>query len=200
MKIIIKATETQKRELLANAVGKPELKFVENLNEAADVYIDLTFNERKPVFLNTDRPVLVNAVAITANQLPENYIRINGWDGFLGRSILEVVAREDQQEMLLECMNLLGRKFQLCPDIPGMISARIIATIINEAYFLLEEDITSEAAIDTAMKLGTNYPYGPIEWGQKIGLSNIVFLLEAMEKEDAKYAVSKLLKERTKGF
>ena len=49
------------------------------------------------------------------------------------------------------------------PDIPGFISARVVSMIINEAYFALEEEVSSKEEIDTAMKLGTNYPYGPFD-------------------------------------
>jgi 3-hydroxyacyl-CoA dehydrogenase len=42
--------------------------------------------------------------------------------------------------------------------------------IINEAYFALEDNVSTKAETDIAMKLGTNYPYGPFEWGQLIGL------------------------------
>jgi 3-hydroxybutyryl-CoA dehydrogenase len=41
--------------------------------------------------------------------------------------------------------------------------------------------------IDTAMKLGTNYPYGPFEWGQRIGLTRIVSLLNVLSMTNARY-------------
>ena len=40
------------------------------------------------------------------------------------------------------------------------------------------------------MKLGTNYPYGPFEWAQKIGLSNIYKLLKALNKDSKRYYVA----------
>jgi len=78
-------------------------------------------------------------------------------------------------------------------DEPGLISARIIAMIINEAYFANAENVSTEKEIDTAMKLGTNYPYGPFEWADKIGVKNIYVLLEKLSINDPRYHPSALL-------
>ena len=70
-------------------------------------------------------------------------------------------------------LSLLNRKPEWVPDVKGFISSRIVSMIINEAYFALEENVSTKEEIDIAMKLGTNYPYGPFEWSKKIGLKNI---------------------------
>ena len=73
---------------------------------------------------------------------------------------------------------------------------RTIAMIINEAYFSLEEKLASANDIDLAMKNGVNYPLGPIEWGQKIGLANVIELLRELREvtgED-RYKISHQLK------
>jgi 3-hydroxybutyryl-CoA dehydrogenase len=73
---------------------------------------------------------------------------------------------------------------------------RTIAMIINEAYFALGEKLASAEDIDLAMKNGVNYPMGPIEWGQKIGLHNIAQLLEELNTitRDDRYKLSTELK------
>ena len=65
--------------------------------------------------------------------------------------------------------------------------------IINEAYFALEDNVSSKAEIDTAMKLGTNYPYGPFEWASVIGTENILTLLQKLYLTDSRYKPSQLL-------
>jgi len=67
--------------------------------------------------------------------------------------------------------------------------------IINEAYYALGEEVSSKAEIDTAMKLGTNYPLGPFEWGAKIGLHNIYRLLKLLSVEDDRYIVAPYLEQ-----
>lgn len=73
---------------------------------------------------------------------------------------------------------------------------RTIAMIINEAYFALGDRITTASNIDLAMKNGVNYPLGPIEWGEKIGLHNIAQLLEELSTitRDERYKLSTELK------
>ncbi len=68
-----------------------------------------------------------------------------------------------------------------------MITARIIAAIINEAWYTWQAGVSTKEEIDTAMKLGTNYPYGPFEWGQRIGLSRIVSLLHTLSVTEPRY-------------
>ena len=72
--------------------------------------------------------------------------------------------------------------------------------IINEAYYTLQDKISTKAEIDIAMKLGTNYPHGPFEWSSLIGLKNIYELLTVLSKTDTRYTASDLLmKEATIG-
>ena len=73
---------------------------------------------------------------------------------------------------------------------------RTIAMIINEAYFALGESLAKAQDIDLAMKNGVNYPLGPIEWGDKIGLHNIAQLLDELNTitKDDRYRLSTELK------
>ncbi len=66
--------------------------------------------------------------------------------------------------------------------------------IINEAYFALEADISSKQDIDIAMKLGTNYPHGPFEWCEKIGIKVVYNLLVNLSENNTKYTPCNLLK------
>ena len=70
--------------------------------------------------------------------------------------------------------------------------------IINEAFFAMEENISTENEIDIAMKLGTNYPYGPFEWCDLIGADNILALLEKLSIQDKRYLPAGLLKSEAK--
>jgi 3-hydroxybutyryl-CoA dehydrogenase len=68
--------------------------------------------------------------------------------------------------------------------------------IINEAYYTVEEGTASRKDIDLAMKLGTNYPFGPFEWCEKIGAKNVFDLLKAVHEatQDERYHICTLLK------
>lgn len=62
------------------------------------------------------------------------------------------------------------------------VFGRTLAAIINEAGLALDEGVASQADIDTAMKLGTNYPKGPLEWAEQIGRHTCAALLRALNK------------------
>jgi len=76
------------------------------------------------------------------------------------------------------------------------IAARILATIVNEAASAVAEGVASPDAIDTAMRLGTNYPSGPLEWGERIGLSHVVHTLDVLHavEPDGRYRVVPMLR------
>jgi 3-hydroxybutyryl-CoA dehydrogenase len=76
------------------------------------------------------------------------------------------------------------------------ISARVLAMIVNEAASAVEEGVAAPQSIDTAMRLGTNYPSGPLEWGERIGLPHVVHTLDALHDAvpDGRYRVIPLLR------
>jgi 3-hydroxybutyryl-CoA dehydrogenase len=76
------------------------------------------------------------------------------------------------------------------PDTIGMVTPRIVSMIINEAWYAFDEKISSKEEIDRAMKLGTNYPFGPFEWGEKIGIERIRKLLESLKRTDKRYTIA----------
>lgn len=78
----------------------------------------------------------------------------------------------------------------------GFHYPRVISMIVNEAYFALGENLATPESIDLAMKNGVNYPLGPIEWGQKIGLTHIINLLSEYSEitEEPRYRISKELR------
>jgi 3-hydroxybutyryl-CoA dehydrogenase len=86
------------------------------------------------------------------------------------------------------------------PALPGLgeeqIAARILAAIVNEAASAVAEGVATPSAIDTAMRLGTNYPSGPLEWGERIGLAHVVHTLDALHAAvpDGRYRVVPLLR------
>ncbi len=198
MFIVIKADTTQKAEFLSKGVpDNVRTSFytgAEPIPTDADAYFDLLFEDEGAAFAHiNNKPVFVNAVL--TEELPVHCFRINGWNGFLQREITELGRKQDSNfttaaENILQSINW---QYQWVPDAPGMIAARVIAMIINEAYFGLGDAISTKAEIDIAMKLGTNYPYGPFEWSEKIGLTKIHALLKKLLVHDSRYAIAPAL-------
>jgi 3-hydroxybutyryl-CoA dehydrogenase len=170
----------------------------------ADVYIDLLFemNAERTHHLKRllPKPVLINSVAWSTKRIGAGFIRINAWPTLLHRSIAEVAIPADvQQETVKTIFDNLQWMYRLVPDIPGMITARVIAMIVNEAYYTLEANVSSREEIDIAMKLGTSYPYGPFEWSTRIGLKHIYTLLNELSREDERYLPAPLLQREAIG-
>ena len=62
----------------------------------------------------------------------------------------------------------------------AQIEARILATLVNEAASAVADGVAMPEAIDTAMRLGTNWPEGPLAWGERIGLPSVIHTLDAL--------------------
>ena len=126
-----------------------------------------------------------------------NLFGFNGLASFLNRDILEVSCYDEEQKNQIEqiCQSL-NTVFEVVKDRVGMVSPRIIFMIINEAFYTLQEGTASVQDIDTGMKLGTNYPFGPFEWCEKIGINNVYETLEAIyeDTKDERYKVCPILK------
>ncbi len=190
MQIVLNASEQQATAFLSRNIPASVTIFrkgVDVLPDTADAWFDLCYESDGAAFPDiTDAPVFVNAVLTNSAALPGNYIRINAWNSFLERPVMEVVPSKKQLPFDT-VLTALGWSYQIVPDVPGMIAARVIAMIINEAYFALGDEVSTKQDIDTAMKLGTNYPRGPFEWCDLIGIRSILQLLELLSKEDDRY-------------
>jgi 3-hydroxybutyryl-CoA dehydrogenase len=84
-------------------------------------------------------------------------------------------------------------------DAPGLVLGRIIAQVVNECAFALGEGIGTAAHIDDGMTLGMNYPLGPLEWADEIGLDHIVMILDGLREEygEERYRAAPLLRRIT---
>lgn len=208
MIVAILANDSTRTEILRKGIPpEVEIIWVDSLSSLkmieADAWFDLQFrNDRERISqLKGLAPLFVGAVEVTSESLPENAIRINSWPGMIERSIVEIAAgNENALNEAARILNELKWKFEVSPDIPGFISARVLAEIINEAYFTLEAGTSTKDEIDTAMKLGTNYPNGPFEWCKIIGIKNVYELLLEISVTDDRYTPSAALKSELNGL
>jgi 3-hydroxybutyryl-CoA dehydrogenase len=159
----------------------------------ADGYFNLNENAWNENYSHIKKPIFINAVSNTLKESNhhENVVRMNGWNGFIQRNVWEVAGNVSQ--LHINILNAINKSYSITPDEPGFIAPRILSMIINEAYFAKEQNVSTEEEIDIAMKLGTNYPKGPFEWKEEIGISNILMLLENLSKSDIRYKPSQFL-------
>jgi 3-hydroxybutyryl-CoA dehydrogenase len=158
---------------------------LDQYTELADVYL----------FINATRCSLAELTFVGDSSFP-NLFGIAGDPTFLERPLMEVSAHFSNKVDAQEVFSQLGLDAILVEDRVGLVTPRIIAMIINEAYYTVMEGTASRKDIDTGMKLGTNYPMGPFEWVAKWGIANVYELLEALylDSKDERYKICPLLK------
>lgn len=175
--------------------------------KVADVVFDFLSDNRaiSNRYLNIANPVFFNTTLITLSELlnQADFLPHNSLFGFCGlptfvnRSVLEVSMTSKKNESLLkEICSQLGTDFVCVEDRVGLVTPRVICMIINEAYYTLEEGTATRDDIDLAMKLGTNYPYGPFELANRIGIHQVVELLTSVyhDTKDDRYRICALLR------
>jgi 3-hydroxybutyryl-CoA dehydrogenase len=91
-----------------------------------------------------------------------------------------------------------GQPVIVINDSPGFVAQRVVAMIVNIGCGVAQRAIATPADIDKATKLGLGYPFGPIEWGDRIGPKRVLFILERLQAfyGDPRYRPSPWLKRR----
>lgn len=116
---------------------------------------------------------------------------------FIQRPVAEVSFFNEEGKQRFETMaKEISWEFQEVQDRAGMVSPRVIVMLINEACFTLQEGTAGLHDIDKGMKLGTAYPFGPLEWCDHIGIKDVYETLEAVwnDTHDPRYKICPLLK------
>jgi 3-hydroxybutyryl-CoA dehydrogenase len=201
MQVVVLANEIQKTELLkGEAEGIVWIKDEQALLQysSADAFIDLQYSntEQRNALLIQLLPklVVINSVADTLREINPSFVRINGWTTFLASPVIEAACLNEKVKTEAEAVfSLFHKKPEWLADEPGFLTARVVSMIINEAYLAFGEGVSSKEEMDTAMQLGTAYPYGPFKWAEKIGAQKIVTLLQKLSQLQPRYTPSDLL-------
>lgn len=196
----------QKVSSAANLVEIKDTDLWQLPNLGLDAFFDLQFDdntEHLHHYLHLDFPVLVSATKLQLAQVFIGHdvkapvVGFNALPTFINRPLLEVSSTSDTHKTKVEALaQQLAWECKWVEDRVGMVTPRIIFMIINEAYYTMQEGTANKADIDTGMKLGTNYPMGPFEWAEKVGLKDVYEVLDALytDTRDERYKICPLLK------
>lgn len=117
---------------------------------------------------------------------PEQVVGYGGLLPLVDRQLVEVAPGLRTAPAALEravaFFRSLGRDTEAVGDSPGLVSARIVACLVNEAAYALMEGVASAADIDTAMTLGVNYPHGPLRWADALGPGRLLRVLKGLHR------------------
>ncbi|HEX9270885.1 MAG TPA: 3-hydroxyacyl-CoA dehydrogenase family protein [Candidatus Binatia bacterium] len=131
---------------------------------------------------------------------PERIVGFATFYPFKDRKVVELAAGIRTVESAIQSAEQLfksiGKETFRVKDTPGLTFPRILSLIINEAARSLEEGVATAEEIDMAMRLGVNYPHGPLRWADQIGLDEVLAVLEGLQREtgDDRYRPAPLLK------
>ena len=131
---------------------------------------------------------------------PERIVGFATFYPFKDRKVIELTAgiRTEDSEIrnAQQLLKSIGKETVRVKDTPGLTFPRILSLIINEAARSLEEGVATAEEIDVAMRLGVNYPQGPLRWADQIGLDEVLAVLEGLQREtgDDRYRPAPLLK------
>ncbi len=138
---------------------------------------------------------------------PERVVGFATFYPLKDRKIIELAAglRTTEASMTAaeEAFNSVGKETVRVKDTAGLTFPRILSLLVNEAARSLEEGVARAEEIDIALRLGVNYPQGPLHWGDQVGLDEVLAVLEGLQHEtgDDRYRPTPLLKKLvTAGF
>jgi 3-hydroxybutyryl-CoA dehydrogenase len=122
-----------------------------------------------------------------ATDRPERVIGMHFMNPVPVMKLVEVIRGIATSDATFETVKALaermGKTVAVAQDHPAFLVNRILVPMINEAVFALADGVGSVAAIDTAMKLGTNQPMGPLELGDFIGLDTCLSIMRVLHSE-----------------
>jgi 3-hydroxybutyryl-CoA dehydrogenase len=200
---------------------KPEfqsdrIKITNIIPANTSVVVDLTnidiFAKRKNIerfdkTLAETAPILSSSITITVTEQSSwisgkhRLIGIAALPTLIQKPLIEIAptiySPKETLEVTKRFFQSIGKEIEIVQDRVGMVLPRILCRVINEAAFAITEDIATPQDIDTALKLGVNFPFGPFEWAEQIGLKQVYAVLTALhtDLQEERYRVNPLLKQ-----
>ena len=142
--------------------------------------------------LSPSIPILSTSLAVTATEIaswtkhPERICGFGTFAPIAERNLIEIAPALQTGEFALQqaqdFIQSLGKQTEIVVDEVGLVFPRILSLIINEAAFTLMEGTATAEDIDIAMRKGTNYPFGPLEWADKIGLDEVYAVVSGLHR------------------
>ena len=159
----------------------------------------LTLRDDAIIATNTSSLSVTRLAAFVTN--PARFVGIHFFNPVPMMALVEVVKGLETGAETLTAASAYAAAVGKTPitvtDSPGFVVNRILFPMINDAAHALAEGVASAADIDTGMKLGTNWPMGPLAVADIVGLDTTKAILESLERElgDAKYRPAGILGE-----
>jgi 3-hydroxybutyryl-CoA dehydrogenase len=118
---------------------------------------------------------------------PEKFIGTHFFNPVPVMKLLEIIkgyeTSDETLQIALDWGKKIGKECIIVNEAPAFVVNRVLCSMINEAFFVLGENLASAADIDKGMVLGCNHPIGPLALGDLIGLETLLHVIEGLHKE-----------------
>ncbi|GAC1467987.1 MAG: 3-hydroxybutyryl-CoA dehydrogenase [Chloroflexota bacterium] len=173
---------------------------VENLDLKKDIFRTLDDVTRPEVILASNTSSVSITALAAATRRPERVAGAHFFNPVPVMGLLELVrglqTSDDTMESLRAFGESLGKQIVVAKDTPGFIVNYLLVPYLLDAVRAVDNGVASVEDIDTAMKLGTGVPMGPLTLLDFVGLDTTLFIADVMYEEfrDPKYAAPPLLR------
>ena len=151
------------------------------------------------IFASNTSSVSITEMAIASGR-PDRFLGMHFFNPATVMKLVELIRALTTSEEAYLAVRGLCEELEKDPvevqDSPGFVVNRILAPMMNEAAFLLEEHVASVEDIDKAMRLGANHPMGPLQLADLVGIDVLVAIMDVLynETHDPKFRACFLLR------
>jgi 3-hydroxybutyryl-CoA dehydrogenase len=159
---------------------------VEDIDVKAKLFTDLT------AAVSTSCIIATNTSSLSITELaahvknPERFLGVHFFNPAYRLPLVEVIPHEKTNSTISDAVHALllnvNKTPVMCTDSPGFIVNRLLLPMINQATLLYQNGIATASDIDAAMKLGANFPMGPLTLADFIGIDTCVSILNSLAK------------------
>ncbi|MDP4117184.1 MAG: 3-hydroxyacyl-CoA dehydrogenase NAD-binding domain-containing protein [Bacteroidota bacterium] len=188
-------TQSEKKSILSRVTWKLDLEVIKNCDLIIEA-VDEDFELKKSIFKKLDalaKPdtiLISNTSTLSLTKIAEATSRK---DKIIGMHFLHPVPKVPVVELIkclhtsketMDTIKTFAGKIGKTPvevyEYPGYVTTRAIIPLLNEAMYILLEGVATAKDIDTAMRLGYNFPFGPLEMADMMGLDEVLAWMESM--------------------
>ncbi len=204
-------TESEKKVILSKirfTLDKQLLRDADFVFETVDEILEVKksiFNEidhicRPNVIFATNTSTLSITEIAAATNRPERFIGLNFTHPVVKRQLVQIIrglkTSDDTYEIAKHFVVEIGKKGIQVYEAPGYVTVRLMMPLLNEAMNLVVEGVASAEDIDLAMKDGFDFPYGPLEMADRMGLDAVLRVTDGLYREygDVKYRPALILR------
>lgn len=206
-----KMTEEVKEEILSRISGTTDMSLaadcdlvveaaIENMKIKKEIFAELDSICKPETILASNTSSLSITEVANATKREDKVIGMHFFNPAPVMKLVEIIRGAKTSQETFDAVKEMSEAIKKVPvevaEAPGFVVNRILIPMINEAVGIYADGVASVEDIDTAMKLGSNHPMGPLALGDLIGLDVCLAIMDVLYNEtgDSKYRAHTLLK------